>query len=82
VEISGKRETILNKGGDMSRILPNIRTEDKLALRINEVIITAGISRSTIYNLMAAGKLRTTKIGGRRLVLLEDLQKLLLEGAE
>jgi hypothetical protein len=28
---------------------PEIRTEDKLALRINEASVAAGISRSTIY---------------------------------
>jgi excisionase family DNA binding protein len=61
---------------------PNLRTEDKLALRVNEASVAAGISRSTIYKLMSSGQLRTTKVGGRRLVLREDLQKLLLAGAE
>jgi excisionase family DNA binding protein len=50
--------------------------------RINEASIAAGISRSTIYKLMTAGKLRTTKVGGRRLILREDLQALLHAGAE
>jgi excisionase family DNA binding protein len=61
---------------------PDLRTEDKLALRVNEASIVAGISRSTIYKLMASKKLRTTMVGGRRLILREDLQKLLLAGAE
>jgi excisionase family DNA binding protein len=61
---------------------PDLRTEDKLALRVNEASVAAGISRSTIYKLMSSGQLRTTKVGGRRLVLREDLQKLLLAGAE
>jgi len=61
---------------------PDLRTEDKLALRVNEASIVAGISRSTIYKLMASKKLRTTMVGGRRLILREDLHKLLLAGAE
>jgi excisionase family DNA binding protein len=56
---------------------PKIRPQDKLALRVNEASVVAGISRSTIYALMAAGKLRTTKVGGRRLIPYESLQKLL-----
>lgn len=51
----------------MPHKFPEIRTEDKLALRVNEASIAAGISRSTIYKLMAAGTLRTTKVGGRDL---------------
>jgi len=66
----------------MPRFSPTIRLEDRLALRVNEASIVAGISRSTIYKLMAAKKLRTTMVGGRRLILREDLQKLLLAGAE
>jgi excisionase family DNA binding protein len=65
----------------MPHYFPAIRTEDKLALRINEASVAAGISRSTIYKLMTKGKLRTTKVGGRRLILREDLQALLQAGA-
>jgi excisionase family DNA binding protein len=67
-------------GANMPRFSQTIRPEDRLALRVNEASIVAGISRSTIYKLMASKKLRTTKVGGRRLVLREDLQKLLLAG--
>jgi excisionase family DNA binding protein len=66
----------------MPRFSPTIRIEDRLALRVNEASIVAGISRSTIYKLMASKKLRTTMVGGRRLILREDLQKLLLAGAK
>jgi excisionase family DNA binding protein len=65
----------------MSRIVPNIRPDEKIALRVNEVIAAAGISRSTIYKLMSSGQLRTTKIAGRRLILVEDLNALLQAGA-
>jgi excisionase family DNA binding protein len=60
---------------------PDLRTEDKLALRINDASVAAGISRSTIYKLMSSGQLRTTKVGGRRLIMREDLQALLHAGA-
>ena len=36
---------------------PDLRTEDKLALRVNEASIVAGSSRSAIYKLMAYKKL-------------------------
>jgi excisionase family DNA binding protein len=66
----------------MSRNLPNIRPDEKLALRVNDASAAAGISRSTIYKLMSAGELRTTKVGGRRLILREDLEGLLQRGAK
>jgi excisionase family DNA binding protein len=66
----------------MPRNPSHVRPEEKLALRVNEASVAAGISRSTIYKMMSAGKLRTTKVGGRRLILREDLQALLQAGAE
>jgi len=68
------------KGSHMPHLFPEIRPENKLALRVNEASIAAGISRSTIYKLMTAGKLRTTKVGGRRLILRADLEALLQAG--
>jgi predicted DNA-binding transcriptional regulator AlpA len=46
----------------MPRFSPTIRPEDRFALRVNEASIVAGISRSTIYKLMASKKLRTTML--------------------
>jgi excisionase family DNA binding protein len=42
----------------------------------------SGLSRSTLYKLLTAGSLRAVKVGGRRLILREDLQTLLKAGAE
>ena len=64
----------------MPHYFPSIRPEDKLALRVNEAAVAAGISRSSIYKLMGEGKLRTTKVGGRRLILRADLEALLEAG--
>jgi excisionase family DNA binding protein len=49
----------------MVRQIPNIPTQEKIALRINETVAVSGLSRSTIYELLKAGKLRAVKIGGR-----------------
>jgi len=47
---------------------------DKIALRIPEAAYVAGLSRSTLYALMGEGKLRSVKVGGRRLILRTDLE--------
>ena len=65
----------------MTRQIPNIPTQEKIALRINETVAVSGLSRSTIYELLKAGKLRAVKIGGRRLILRQDLQALLERNA-
>ncbi len=54
-----------------------IRPEEKLAFRVTEAVAVSGLSRSTLYELLKAGKLRAVKIGGRRLILRESLQALL-----
>jgi excisionase family DNA binding protein len=59
-----------------------IRPEEKLALRIKEAVAVSGLSRSTIYKLVSEKKLRAVKIGGRRLILREDLQALLHSGIQ
>ena len=47
---------------------------DKIALRIPEAAYVSGLSRSTLYALMGEGKLRSVKVGGRRLILRTDLE--------
>jgi excisionase family DNA binding protein len=54
-----------------------IRPDERLALRINDAVQVSGLSRSTLYKLLTAGSLRAVKVGGRRLILREDLQTLL-----
>jgi excisionase family DNA binding protein len=60
----------------------NLIASEKRALRINEASSLYGISRSTIYKIMAAGTLRTVKIGGRRLIPRDALEDLLNGGAK
>ena len=54
--------------------------ENKLALRVRDASVAVGLSRSTLCKLMATGKLRSTKVGGRRLILRADLEALLQAG--
>ncbi|MGI8568131.1 MAG: helix-turn-helix transcriptional regulator [Methylocella sp.] len=61
------------------RTISNIRPNDRLALRINDAVAMSGLGRSTIYKLIDSEKLRSVKIGKRRLVIRESLESLLLE---
>jgi excisionase family DNA binding protein len=55
--------------------------DQKRALRINEAAAAYGLSRSTLYKLMApGGPLRSVKVGGRRLIPVEALEALLSTG--
>jgi excisionase family DNA binding protein len=47
---------------------------DKIAFRIDEAVRATGLSRSSLYVLIASGELPAVKAGGRRLILRADLQ--------
>jgi excisionase family DNA binding protein len=51
--------------------------EEKRAFRINEAVAAYGLSRTTLYKLIAERKLRAAKIGGRRLIPRDALETLL-----
>ena len=55
--------------------------EAQLALRVNDAVAQCGLSRSSIYKLISAGKLRNVVVAGRRLVLRQDILNLLEEAA-
>lgn len=44
-------------------------------------VILGGIAHSTVYDLINAGKLKTAKIGGRRLVRHDSIKSLIEESA-
>ena len=50
---------------------------DKLAYRIPEAVEATGIGRSTLYELIRDGELKTTKIRGRTLIERSELEALL-----
>jgi excisionase family DNA binding protein len=63
-------------------MLTNISEEKRRALSIREAARTCGISRATVYRLIADSKLATLKIGARRLVTIAAIDALLSGGAK
>ncbi|WP_076717973.1 helix-turn-helix domain-containing protein [Sphingomonas sp. gentR] len=59
--------------GALTRMLP-------LTVTVREALTLIGIGRTRFYELVAAGQITTVKIGRRRLVHLESLQRLAAEG--
>ncbi|MDI9848140.1 helix-turn-helix domain-containing protein [Rhodoblastus sp. 17X3] len=55
---------------------------EKRAYRVTEACAAYGLSRSTIYKLMKAGKLKTVLVGGRRLIPVEAAEALIAGGAK
>lgn len=49
----------------------------KLAYSIAEACAVSSLGRSTIYSLIAAGKLQARRVGGRRIVMADSLRSLL-----
>jgi excisionase family DNA binding protein len=47
----------------------------RLLLSVGEAAAALGISRSTLYCEVAAGRLETVKIGARRLFVLEEVKR-------
>jgi excisionase family DNA binding protein len=52
-------------------------TSPKLAYSIREACVASSLGRTTIYGLIAAGRLRTIRIGGRTIIPAESLHALL-----
>ncbi len=57
----------------MTTPTPAPHTHIKLAYRIDEAVKATGLGRSFLYERIAEGSLKSVKIGGRRLILQEDL---------
>ena len=55
---------------------------ERRAYQINEATSAFRRSRSTLYQLIKAGKLRSVKVGGRRLIPVEAIEALLAEGSQ
>ena len=64
------------------KVLSTTSASQQRAYRLNEAVATYRLSRSTLYKLIAAGKLRTAKVGGRRLIPRDALEALLTEGVQ
>jgi len=60
------------------RYMPKeIQVRERRAMSIREAAQTCGLSRATLYRLIADGKLTTLKIGTRRLVPVSAIDALL-----
>jgi excisionase family DNA binding protein len=60
----------------------NNKDVKRLAMSIREAELASGLSRATLYRLIANGRLLTLKIGARRLVTVGALDALLSEGSK
>lgn len=54
---------------------------EKLALRVADACNSLSISRSSLYNMIRDGRLKSVKIAGRTLVLRSEIERLLSEVA-
>ena len=61
----------------MERPLEPSPALERRAYRVSEFCTAFGLSRSTVYNLMADGRLRTVRIAGRRLIPADAAEALL-----
>ena len=52
-----------------------------LAATIPEACRLSGLGRSSIYSLIGSGQVRSTKIGKRRLIMIDSLRTVLETGA-
>ena len=55
-----------------------VRFEEKMAGTLRQASQASGLSRRKLYGLIAEGRLRSIKIGKRRLVVWRSLQELLI----
>jgi excisionase family DNA binding protein len=61
--------------GDGQAPLP---PEIALAYRVNDAVKVSGLSRNSIYKLIAKGELRSVLVAGRRLIPADALRELLV----
>ncbi|ADU14142.1 helix-turn-helix domain-containing protein [Asticcacaulis excentricus] len=50
---------------------------EKLAYSIHEAILATGLGRTFLYDRMMSGELKSRKLGGRRVILKNDLMEYL-----
>lgn len=65
----------------MSRSTPAVRVVERYALSPAEAAEALGICRASIYNAMARGEIRATKIGRSTRIPITEIERLLSEAA-
>ena len=58
-----------------------LQNDDRLTVSIAEACRLTGLGRTSIYELVNEGRVRTTRIGTRRLVHVDSLRALVAEDA-
>lgn len=61
----------------MSPSTPTEKPSEKLCYRIHEAVAATGIGRSTLYELIKSGELKTRKLGALTLIEREELLALI-----
>jgi excisionase family DNA binding protein len=72
----------ISRGSEERSMSTNNKDVKRLAMSIREAEHASGLSRATLYRLIASGRLMTLKIGARRLVTVGALDTLLNEGSK
>ncbi len=54
---------------------------EQLAVSINDTVRALGLGRTTIYEMIADGRLETIKLGRRRLVIVESIRRLIAQSS-
>lgn len=61
---------------------PSLRAEPpRLTVTLQETAHMTGLGLTTLYAMLGDGRLRSTKIGGRRLIFVDSIEKALTEAA-
>jgi excisionase family DNA binding protein len=66
----------------MRKLLQKPDRPDRRGYSVDETQHITNLSRPTIYRLLGMGKLKSTKILGRRIIHAESVDELMREGAE
>ena len=61
----------------MTRNYPQISLSERRGLSVLETAAILSVGRSTVYNLLKTGKLKSTRICGRRVILRDSVENLL-----
>jgi excisionase family DNA binding protein len=61
---------------------PKAETTEPLAYRVAQFCKLIGLGKTAFYERVKDGRIRTIRIGGRRLVPAEEAQRLVREGCE
>ncbi len=73
---SGKAGKRTEKAPYGAEGIPQLEPAQKRAYRVNEFCAAYGLSRTTTYALIGAGKLHSVVVGGRRLIRRDDAEAL------